>query len=431
MKVAQNFSVVNLTQQDIPVIIEDSKTRHPWIPVGIIMPDDFFSNITDSYNNSTTNAACVGGIADLIFGKGIYCENEAEKEGFRKMLPQEEIKRVIFDLKLYGNGCFQVYWNDEHTKIIKMYHIPVQNIRAQKLYNSPKIEGYYYCVNWNDHKAQRDKLYIPAYGTSNEKMELLYIKDYSPGHFYYSQPDWFSGIQFAYVEAELSNLHLNNIENGFLPLVMVNMNNGVPAPEERDTIEDMIESKFTGTRNAGRFILTFNDDKDRQPTIDTIQTDNLHEKYRYVADYAQDRLLVAHRVTSPLLLGIRTAVNGFSSNSEEMQTAYSIMQTMTIEPYQNLILNQLDKALNDGGWNNLGLYFEQSTPTALLATQAEKTGQTIEEVKKDIAEVGENPATTDTEGEGVGGEAQDETAPTAPIQMSNPNFEREYEVYKN
>jgi hypothetical protein len=277
-------------------------------------------------------------------------------------------------------------------------------------------------------KAQRNKIYIPAFGSSNEKMELLYIKDYSPGKFYYSQPDWFSGVQFAYVEAELSNLHLNNIENGFLPLVMINMNNGIPAPEERDTIEDMLQSKFTGTRNAGRFILSFNDDKDRQPTIETITTENLHEKYKFVAEYAQDRILVANRVTSPLLMGIRTAVNGFSSNSEEMQTAYSILQTMTIEPFQNLILNQLNKALSEGGWEDLGLYFEQSIPSALLATQAEATGQTIEEVKKDIAEVGENPATVDTEGEGVGGEAQLETMP---VSMSNPNFTKEYEVYKN
>ena len=428
MKVAQNFSVVNLTQQEIPVVIEDTKTRHQYVPVGIIMPDDYFSNITDAYMNSTTQAACIGGIADMIFGKGIYCENEAQKQEFAKALPQEEIKRVVFDLKLYGNACFQVYWNDEHTQVIKMYHTPVQNIRAEKLKDVPKVQGYYYSTDWKDQRAIRNKLYIPAFGTSNEKMELLYIKDYSPGHFYYSVPDWFPGIQFCYVEAELSNLHLNNIENGFLPLVMINMNNGIPAPEERDTIEDMLQSKFTGTRNAGRFILSFNDDKDRQPTIETITTENLHEKYKFVAEYAQDRILVANRVTSPLLMGIRTAVNGFSSNSEEMQTAYSILQTMTIEPFQNLILNQLDKALRDGGWEDLGLYFEQSIPSALLATQAEKTGQTIEEVKKDIAEVGENPATTDTEGEGVGGEAQDQTSP---ISVSNPNFTKEYEIYKN
>ena len=69
--------------------------------------------------------------------------------------------------------------------------------------------------------------------------------------------------------------------------------------------------------------------------IDTIQTENLHDKYQYVAEYAQDRILVAHRITSPLLFGIRTAQNGFSSQSEEMKTAFSIMQTMTIQPFNN------------------------------------------------------------------------------------------------
>jgi hypothetical protein len=394
MSKPQNFSVVNLAQQEIPQVIEDTKTRMQYVPVGIIMPDDYFQNITEAYMNSTSNAACIGGIADMIFGRGIYCENEQLKQSFAKMLPQEEMKRVTFDLKLYGNACFLVHWNEEHTQIIKMYHTPVQNIRAEKLVESPRVEAYYYSHDWTDQRAIRNKKRIPAFGTSDESTELLYIKDYSPGHFYYSVPDWFPGLQFAFVEAELSNLHLNNIENGFLPLVMINMNNGIPAPEERDTIEDMISQKFTGTRNAGRFMLSFNDDKDRQPTIDTIQTDNLHEKYTYVSEYAQDRILVAHRITSPLLMGIRTAVNGFSSNSEEMQTAYSILQTMTIEPFQNLLLNQLDAALTEGGWEDLGLYFEQATPIALLASQAEQTGQSIEEVKTEIEEVNENPALT-------------------------------------
>jgi hypothetical protein len=428
MKVAQNFSVVNLQQQEIPVVIEDVKTRHPYVPVGIIMPDDFFSNVTEAYHNSTTNAACVEGLADLIFGKGLYPELDADKEVFLKLLPQEEVKRVVFDLKLYGNAAFQVYWDDTHTKVIKFYHIPVQNLRAQKLYNSPKIEAYYYCVDWNDQKSIRNKKVIPAFGTSNEKMEILYIKDYSPGHFYYALPDWFPALQFSFVEAELSNLHLNNIENGFLPLVMVNMNNGIPAPEERDTIEGMLESKFTGTRNAGRFILTFNDDKERQPTIETIQTDDLHEKYKYVADYAQDRIIVAHRITSPLLFGIRTANNGFSSNSEEMMTSYSIMQSLVIGPFQNLLVNQIDRALEIGGYPNSGLQFEQITPVALLSSAAEKTGQTIEKVASDVSEATENPAVTDIGGEGVGGEFGETETTTKP---SSPNFTKEYEVYKN
>ena len=429
MKINQNFSVVNLAQQEIPVITEDTKTRYQWVPVGIIGPDDFFQNVTEAFTTSTTNAACIEGIADLIFGKGLYSKDEQFQLVLDKLIPQEEMKRVSFDLKLYGNAAFQVYWNADHSKVVKFYHVPVQNLRAEKLYDNPKIENYYYCVDWADQKAQRNKKKIPAFGTSNEKMEILYIKNYTPGKYYYSLPDWVSALQFSYVEAELSNLHINNIENGFLPLVMVNMNNGIPAPEERDTIEDMIESKFTGTRNAGRFMLSFNDDPERKPTIETIQVDNLHDKYKYVSEYAQDRILVAHRITSPLLFGIRTQANGFSSQSEEMMTAFSILQTMTINPFQNLIINFLTTALSDGGYEDVELYFEQLTPLAILSQQAEDTGQTVDEVATQTDEQLENPATTEDNGADLVDSGIDNADEV--LQMSNPEFTKQYEVYKN
>ena len=424
MKGTQNFSVVNLTQQEIPIVVEDTKTRYSWVPVGIIGPDDYFQNVTDSFTTSTTNAACIEGIADLIFGKGLYSKDTTFQTVLDKLIPQEEIKRATFDLKLYGNSALQVYWDDTHTKVIRFYHVPVQNIRAEKLYDNPKVQNYYYCVDWSDYKAQKYKKKIPAFGTSNEKMEILYIKNYTPGKYYYSLPDWVSALQFSYVEAELSNLHINNIENGFLPLVMVNMNNGIPAPEERQTIEDLIESKFTGTRNAGRFMISFNDDAERKPTIETISTDNLHEKYKYVAEYAQDRILVGHRVTSPLLFGIRTQANGFSSQSEEMKTAYSILQTMTVNPFQNLIINFLTTALTEGGYPDSELYFEQLTPLAILSQTAEETGQTVSQVEDDINEQAENPAAIEDEG------AVDTTINDEVLQMSNPNFTKEYEIYK-
>jgi capsid portal protein len=398
------------------------------VPVGINNHDDYFTAITEGYNSSTTNAAAVEGIADMIFGKGIYTKNLAFQPMLDVVLPQEEIKRVSFDIKLYGNGAFQVYWNDEHTKIIRLYHIPVQTLRAEKIYDNPRIENYYYCTDWTDQKKVRDKKKIPVFGTSSDKMEILYIKNYTPGQYYYSLPDWFSALQFSYVEAELSNLHLNNIENGFLPMVMINMNNGIPAPEERDTIESLIESKFTGTRNAGRFILTFNDDKERQPTIETVQIDNLHEKFKYVAEYAQDRILVAHRVTSPLLFGIRTANNGFSSQSEEMKTAYSILQTMTIIPFQNLIINALTSAFAVGGYSDTQFYFEQMTPLVILSQTAEETGQSVEEVQQDINEEGENPAVMEDGGAGVIDPNMDNTPLKAsrPAQFGTPEFIKEF-----
>jgi len=421
----QNFSVVNLAQQDVPVIREDTKTRYNWVPFGIGLQDDFYPEVTAAYNTSTTNAACIEGISDLIFGKGLYTKNEGFTDVLAKIVPQEELKRAIFDLKLYGNGAFQVYWNDDHTKVIKFYHTPVQTLRAEKLFDNPKIQNYFYCTDWFDMKAQKTKIKIPAFGTSNEKREILWVKNYTPGKYYYSIPDWIAALQFSFVEAELSNLHLNNIENGFLPLVMVNMNSGVPAPEERDTIEDLIERKFTGTRNAGRFMISFNDDAANKPTIDTIQIENLHEKFQYVADYAQDRILVAHRITSPLLFGIRTANNGFSSQSEEMKTAFSIMQTMTIQPFQNLVINSIGDALLEGGYDDTQLYFEQLTPLAILSEQAADTDKTVGQVEDETNKAMENPDAVEQPTENIEQMSKEEW-----LYTSQPNFTNNYEVYK-
>lgn len=412
MKGKQNFAVVNVNTNQLPVISEDTKTRYGWVPFGVYGQDDFFQAVVTAWNVSTTTSACVEGIADLIFGKGVYSKNEAFNEVLQKLIPQEETKRVAFDLKLFGNAAYQVFWNDDHTKIKKMYHIPVQTLRAEKLYGEPRIQNYYYCNDWSDMRKIRDKKKIPAFGTSTEKMEILYIKNYFPGLYYYSLPDWVSAMQYSIAEGEISNLHLNNITNGFLPAVMINFNNGVPAPEERETIEDLIQAKFTGTDNAGRFMLSFNDDPLTKPTIDVINIDNLHEKYEYVAEYTQDRILVAHRVTSPLLFGIRTANNGFSSQSEEMMTAFSIMQTMTIAPFQNLILNSLDMALSEGGFVDTELYFDQLTPLAILSQQAEDTGKSISEVADETNKELENPATTEE------GEDQTQIDAIPPTQMS-------------
>ncbi len=434
MKKNQRFGVVNLTREEVPIVTEDLRTRFSWIPVGIRGQDDYFDLLTEAYNTSTTNAACIEGVADLIYGKGLTTKDKQFKEQLASLIPTEDLRRVSFDMKLYGNAAFQVIWNTEHTTIKKMYHVPVQTLRAKKLLDITKVEGYYYCHDWNDIRKQKEKKYIPSFNTTAEEIEILYIKEYEPNRFYYSLPDWISALQYSFSEAELSNLHLNNIENGFLPVAMVNFNNGIPAPEERDTIEALIESKFTGTRNAGRFMVSFNDDAINKPTIDTIPIDNLHEKYTYVAEYAQDRILVAHRIVSPLLFGIRTTNNGFSSAAEEMKTAYSIMQTMTIFPFQNLILNSITEAFKVGGIGTRDLYFEQLTPLVILTDTAEDTDQTIDEAQEDVDDTMQSEETTDGDFEGVD-EAIAKVQETIgmkrenykePIRFSDPFFDKNY-----
>ena len=165
MKKQEQFSVLNLTRQDVPIVTEDTKTRYQWVPVGILDQDDYFGLVTEAYNTSTTNAACVEGVADLIYGKGIFTnEGEEKQKQLDKIVPPEDLRRITFDLKLYGNAAWQIIWNKSHTQILRMYHMPVQNLRAKKIYDMGRIEGYYYCSDWNDHRRQKEKKYLPVFG---------------------------------------------------------------------------------------------------------------------------------------------------------------------------------------------------------------------------------------------------------------------------
>ena len=62
MKEQGKFNVINFSRQDVPIVQEDIKTRYQWVPVGILDQDDYFGLLTEAYNTSTTNAACIDGV---------------------------------------------------------------------------------------------------------------------------------------------------------------------------------------------------------------------------------------------------------------------------------------------------------------------------------------------------------------------------------
>jgi hypothetical protein len=133
----------------------------------------------------------------------------------------------------------------------------------------------------------------------------LYIRPYRAGFYYYSPVDYQGGLPYAELEEEVANYHLNNIKNGMSPSMLINLNNGVPTEEERYLIESRIGEKFSGTSNAGKFILAFNDNKEMAADITPVQLSDASDQYQFLADESMRKLMVAHRVTSPMLLGIK------------------------------------------------------------------------------------------------------------------------------
>ena len=353
--------------------------------------NDYFNYLINRYNGSPTNNAAINGISEMIYGRGLEAtdskENKFDYEKMKSLLKKNTIKRICHDFKMMGQAALQVIYTKDRSKIAQVEHIPVETLRAEKCNSKGEIEAYYYHPNWSEAKPKDKLKRIPAFGLSNAPIEILYIKPYRAGFKYYSPVDYQGGLQYAELEEEIANYHINNIQNGLSPSMLINFNNGTPDPEQRDAIEQSIINKFSGSSNAGRFILAFNDSKELAATIEPVQLSDAHQQYQFLSDESMRKVMVSHRIVSPMLVGIKDT-SGLGNNAEELQTASVLMDNTVIRPMQVTILDELEKILEYNGIE-LDIYFKTLQPlefTDLTNAISEAEIEKETGVKKDIEE---------------------------------------------
>ena len=356
-----NIHIVNLSSYTTPEIKEYN--NRDWVSYG--EDNDYFQFLIDRYNGSPTNNAIINGISELIYGKGLDATDSSRKPEqyaqMKSLFKKECLRKITSDFKMMGQCALQVIYSNDHQMITEVYHMPIESLRAEKCNEDGEIEGYYYAKSWNDVNANKETpTRIPAFGFSSEGIEILYIKPYRAGFYYYSPVDYQGGLQYCELEEEVANYHLNNIKNGMSPSMLINFNNGVPTEEERYIIENKVAEKFSGSSNAGKFILAFNDNKELAATIEPVQLNDASQQYQFLADEAMRKIMVSHRVTSPMLLGIKDQ-SGLGNNADELMTASQLFDNIVIRPMQETILDGLDKILayND---ISLDLYFKTLQP---------------------------------------------------------------------
>jgi hypothetical protein len=347
--------------------------------------NSYFQYLIDRYNGSPTNNAVINGISEMIYGKGLDATDSNKKpDAYAQaitLLHKDCLRKLCADLKLFGQCSMQVIYSKDRKKIARVEHIPVEQLAAEKCNDKGEIEAYYYSNDWAKYNRINQVKRIPAFGMSNEAIEIVYVKPYRAGYKYYATPDYQGGLQYADLEEEISNFHINNIQSGLSPSMLINFNSGTPSAEEREMIERRIYDKFSGSSNAGKFILSFNDSPETAATIDPVQLSDAHNQYQFLSDESSRKILVAHRVVSPMLLGIKDNT-GLGNNAEELETATKLMMNLVIKPFQNLLIEAFDEIL---AYNNisLNLYFKTLQPLEFIEidkeivddeTQEEETG---------------------------------------------------------
>tara|TARA_R110000824_G_scaffold67353_2_gene174353 strand:- start:760 stop:2790 length:2031 start_codon:yes stop_codon:yes gene_type:complete len=373
------FGFVNLSTYTSPEIKEVN--GEDWIEYGA--DNNYFQFLIDRYNGSPTNNAAINGISQAIYGKGLNATDSNRKPNeYAQMISlfkKDVVRKLCYDLKLMGQCAVQVIYSKDRKKIAQLEHLPIETLRAEKCNDDGEIPAYYYFKDWANIKRSDEPLRIPAYGMSKENIEIYYIKPYKAGFYYYSPVDYQGGLQYAELEEEVSNYHLNNIMNGLAPSMLINFNNGTPNQEERQLIETKIAQKFSGSSNAGKFILAFNDNKESQAEITPVQLSDAHNQYQFLSEEAQSKIQVSHRIVSPFLLGIRTST-GFSSNADEIKTASLLMDNTVIRPFQELLIDCFDHLLS---YNDIALNLYFTTLQPLEFTEVNTDIQDKEEIEEE------------------------------------------------
>ena len=106
--------------------------------------------------------------------------------------------------------------------------------------------------------------------------------------------------------------------------------------------------------------------------------------------------MVGHRVTSPLLLGIRSEGGGLGSNADEIKNSQLLFTNLVIKPYQDIIIDAIDELLAHCGIS-LNLYFKPIQPLEFMEVEIEDMDDETKEEETGVKEELSKSGYTDEE----------------------------------
>jgi hypothetical protein len=358
----------------------------------------------------------VNSIVEAIKGEGLITEDESVLDFANKKGESwnDIFNKVALDNYLFGGFALEIIWSRDRSRVAEVYHIDFSYIRAKKKNYRNYCEGYFVYNEW-------DKMYtfsgtidlseIPFLPTFNpltkaEEPKQIYVyQPYAPGKEYYPRPNYVASTKVIDLDQEVDNFHINNIKNGLTPSLSITTFTNA-TDDERQAIEMMLKQQYSGTSNAGSLMYMDVDAPENAPIITPIPTNGADSYYTTLNDMVMQKILTAHRITSPALLGIKENT-GLGNNAEELETAYRLFLNTIILPEQQEILAVFERIM---GINNpsitIGIiqknplydYGEEDEVEVVSSNEAD-----TEETANLQDEVGDlNEPTTDN-GEGISG----------------------------
>jgi hypothetical protein len=239
--------------------------------------------LIDLYKSSATHNALCTSIAYMIFGDGVQADTLEARLKIEEWGLQDEVRKACLDLKIQGGFALEVVYSIDRTTISKVRHCPFENVRSAEVDEEEKVNYLYYSKDWSDKQCEPQVVcaFNPEKAVEHP-VQILYVKPFSPGSYYYPKPDYIGSIDYIELDKEIGKYHINNIKNGLAPSFSIHFKNGIPASEERRKIRNDIERQLAGATNAGKFIVTYSDSPDRKPDFEPFPLSDADKQYQFL-----------------------------------------------------------------------------------------------------------------------------------------------------
>lgn len=310
--------------------------------------------ILELYKNVPTLQSIINGNIDYIAGDDIailplqpeYENGEMNRKGDTI---REQIKDISFDYEKLGGFALQVI-RGMGGDPVEVYYIDMGYLRANK-----ECDVFYYCEKWGNRKA--DIVEYPAFvpnldwGSLTDEQRarhassILYVKNTHSQ--VYPAPLFAAAVKACEIERLIDDFHISDLNNHFTSSAIVNFNNGDPGDEMKKEIVNEANEKFSGTRNAGRIMYSWNPNKDSATTIVEFEVKDFGERYKALSQHSRQQIFTAFRAI-PLLFGLTSEANtGFST--DEFEQSFKLYNRTQIQPVQKMICDAYDKIYGKRG----------------------------------------------------------------------------------
>jgi len=346
----ENIVLLTLNNYVRPQVVEN--TSKNWVLNG--RNNSFYQYVIDRYNGSPTNAAIINSYVDLIYGKGLRATNAKQNIDdwvkFKTILSRKDLRRIISDFELFGEASMEVI-QTKGKDLSSISHV-AKNLVVPSVENEDcEIESYWFSKDWAKYSQAKNKpVEIDAFQGTHKK-EMYVISPYKAGKNYFSDPDYLAGLPYAEMEEEIANLNINSIQKGLSAGYIINIPDGNSyTDEEKEEFKKQVKRKLTSSENASDFIISFNGVEESITITPFPVNENIHKQWQFLTEESRQQLLTAHRVTSPMLFGIKDNT-GFGNNAEELKDSAAMLSETVIASKQMFILDALEDILITYGIN--------------------------------------------------------------------------------